>query len=343
MTSFWDDSWQRESVILRTRPDSALMQREMQIGRALGHRMPEGFEFVDCSASDGLLRMATVGPDYDLLVPAIHRTKVAELQKRIGRLTFYFICTRPRIRLVEGASGVTDGVVRLTFEALLDDGTTEEMSHEAPAPSWLREIEVEAGGTSLALTRTDGHVVRNDVALVAQTTFAKEPYQPSVFDLKIHYIGRARGAVEKTCALDRLENHEKYQRVMEEVLLDPFRNRDVWLILASGTTIHLLSGHEKKNYGERRLREGDDRARALLTESDRIDLTEALLINYFKPHLNTQHVKSLNLKGTLMTKCRRARLTGLTLVYETRTLGNVAAYTEHIAPRLEHAMTVPLT
>jgi hypothetical protein len=169
-----------------------------------------------------------------------------------------------------------------------------------------------------------------------------QPWQPSAFDLKVHYIGRARGVAEQSCALDRLESHEKYQQLMEEVLLDEPPYREVWLVLGSGTHIHWITGHVETDFPLEEIRAGDDRAHKMLTENDRIDLTGAMLINHFKPRLNTQHVKSISLSSSLAKKCRAANITGLQLGFETSALGNVALYTEHVPRRMFHESTVCL-
>ena len=129
---------------------------------------------------------------------------------------------------------------------------------------------------------------------------------------------------------------------MEEVLEDPHRNRDVWLVLSSGTTMNMLAGHSDRSFDPERLRRGDAYARATLSEDDRVDVTEALLINYFKPHLNTHHVRELNLRGKVLKKCFDARLTGLTLVFGTEPLGGIAMYTAEVPPKLHHTNTVCL-
>jgi hypothetical protein len=41
-------------------------------------------------------------------------------------------------------------------------------------------------------------------------------------------------------------------------------------------------------------------------EARRIDITEALLIDYFKPALNEQHVGDLNLKSKTFKHCYEA-------------------------------------
>ncbi len=301
-----------------------------------GYGAPEGVDFAIGHASDGLLRLACVGPDYDVLVEAAERNRAARLQQEIGRLTWYFICTRPRIRAT-AAQKSENGELTIEWTVATK---REPLVWRQPCPEWLDHLEIDRGGRRLVAVHRSGQRLENSAALMAQQFCAPRPYSPSVFDLKVEYIGRARGEVARTCALDRLETHEKYQRVLEEVSDDEIP-RDIWMVLASGTTMHLLTGHSKLKDPEEYLKQGDDRARDRLTEANRVDLVEALLINYFKPRLNVQHVNRLGLNHKVLLNCRRARITGVALAYGTHGLG-VALYTDSIPARLQHGMTVSL-
>jgi hypothetical protein len=341
VSKYWDPSWEKETVVIGATPDLHALEEMIRAGRELEYPDLSGVGMTTCERWDGLIRMAVVGPDYTVLVPAAYRLRAADLQKQIGRLTFYFICTRPRIRAIVEECGLHERRLGMVFEALRDDGSTERFDHEAEAPEWLRAIRLADNGRVLVLTTADGEEVQQDTALLAQGFFKPTPFEPSLFDLKVHYIGRARGDIEKTCALDRLESHEKYQAVMEEVLGNPYRNRDVWLVLGSGTTVHMMTGHSNPKYDRARAEKGDARARLLLTENNRVDLTEAVLINYFKPHLNTHHVGELDLEAKTFAKWRSANVTGVTLAFTSQPF-DVAMYTDHVAPRLHHTMTICL-
>ena len=347
MSKYWDPTWKRASVIVSGevsgQADLAAMEQAVRQGEQEGYSVPDG-TYIDCTRADGLIRLATVGPDYTVLVAASDRVQAADLQKHIGRLTFYFICSRPRILAVEEMCGVSDDGLTLTFDALLNDGSVKRMSRTEPIPGGIDvgPINYEAGGAAL-LRGPEGEQERQQAALLAQAWFApsRTAWMPSLFDLRIHYIGRARGQTRQTCALDRLEAHPKYIETMEQILDSKHRNRDVWLILASGTTIHMMSGQSSQLLTPAQLQAGDARARRLLTEESRIDLTEALLINYFKPPLNEQHTRTLDLRGSVLQKVRRADITGLALAFATHDL-RIAAFTDEVSPRLYHARTTGL-
>ena len=344
MSEYWDPAWKQPTFIFNQRFDPVRAAAEIAAGVEQGFKVPEG-QHEMCVRADGLVRHATVGPDYTVLVAAEDRLTAADLQKQIGRLTLYFIATRPRIRAVPDECGRVDGSLRLVFESQFDDGSTSRMETIRPVPKDVAgaPIDYEGNGAVLLRTTPDGQVVRQRAGLLAQELFAPSPkqYERSVFDLDLQYVGRSRGRERETCALDRLKSHKPYQQVLEEVMSSPYRNREVWLILASGTTMDIAAGHRDANVSEADILAGTDTARTLLTENDRIDLTEALLINYFRPRLNDQHTGDLDLRTGLMSRWRRANITGVTLSFSTNDL-RVAVRTEAVPATNFHGKTVCL-
>jgi len=340
MSKHWDPSWAKGTVVVRgVAPPIEDLEAALEAGMAKG--LPDlGQEDVGpCAAADGSVRMAIVGPDYDVLVRASNRVKAAELQQQIGRLTFYFICTRPRVQAVEGGCSISGGTLSLEFSLLDDDNQAHHVRGESPCWPDVEGLRVERNGRVLVFTKTDGEEFEQDAGLVAQKVLTTDPDRLTPFDLQVHYIGRGRGQTRQTCALDRLEQHPQYQHVKEEVIeLRP--TRDVWMLLSGGTTMNIISGgYPDRSQSE--LERDDERARQVLDENSRIDLVEALMINYFKPELNELHVENLDLKSKVMKKCFEARLTGLTLTYDTAALG-ITIYSERVDSKPLHWMKVCL-
>lgn len=161
-----------------------------------------------------------------------------------------------------------------------------------------------------------------------------------VFDLEVRYIGRARGRIAETCALDRLEAHSAYQSVLEEVLTSQ-RNRDVWLVLGSGTTLWAsTAGKAEPDYDKEEWLV--NRARSILSKNRRIDIAEAIAINYFKPFYNEQHVGELDLSSKTFRHAYEAGLTGLTVIETAGQNWGIALYTDTVKGKADHVMTVCL-
>lgn len=293
-----------------------------------------------CENDEGVIRMAAFGPDYTLLVPAANRVLAADIQRRIGSFNIYFLCTRPRIIASENSSLASD-VATIVFEVFHDDGSLESKEVSLPRPPNVQDLRVDARGSSVYWLLEHGETAQHDAALLAQALLRPDPWEPSVLDLEIRYIGRARGRLAETCALDRLEAHATYQAVLEEVLNSHHRNRDIWLILGSGTTLDMSVAASDPSHEQSTELKALNRARSILSKNRRIDVAEALLINYFKPPYNDQHTGQLDLGAKTFKFCYEAGLTGISVVTSARDWG-IGLYSESIPARLDHSMTVCL-
>ena len=340
MSKHWNPSWHREPIVLKEDPEKAV--RRGAAARARGEVPPAYLEPDPCPKA-GISRMGVLGPDYASIVHAFRREEAGPLQEQLGRFTWYFICTRPRIRAVAGECGVVGGFARLVFEVSCDDGTLKRWSiTERKKDLGVHGLSVADDGNTLVVHSASG-VDEQDAALVAQQMRANRGWTPSELDLEVRYIGRARGTKQETSALDRLESHDKYQSVLEELHQSPHRNRDPWIVLHGGTTMSTMmaTGPEIAEPTKAELEAADAETRRALSTSVRVDLVEAMLINYFKPALNQHHTKVIDDRGALLRKCRKAGLTGVTLVVYSETLG-VAFYTESQPPSLHGALTICL-
>lgn len=340
MSKYWDPAWAKETVVVKGNTDPAALKERIELGEALGYpRLPQE-QKEPCLNEQGIFRMAVVGPDWTGLVRGPERRSAAELQEEVGRLAFYFICSRPSVKAIEEATEVTDGKLKLALKIVDDDGSEAVHRHSADLPEGITDVSLRSGGRTIVMTGEDQEL-SFDLGLVSQLNLAPKPFAPSLFDLKVHYIGRARGELRESCALDRLDSHSRYQEIVED-MMENHPNRDIWLVLGAGTTIETLGGaNPGVDVNEEAMQSTDRRAREMLRERDRIDLTEALLINYFKPERNTLHKDRLNLSTKLMKRCYEAGLTGLLLAYSSMHLG-VATYTEASGRSLFHSSRICL-
>jgi hypothetical protein len=340
MSKYWDPAWAKETVVVKGNADPAALQERIELGETLGYpRLPQG-QKEPCINEQGIFRMAIVGPDWTGLVRGPERRSAAELQEEVGRLAFYFICSRPSVRAIEDATAVISDKLKLSFRIVDDDGSETVHRHLVDLPAGISDVSLRSGGRVIVMTGDDQEFIF-DLGLVSQMNLAPKPFAPSLFDLKIHYIGRARGELRESCALDRLDSHGRYQEIVED-MMENHPHRDIWLVLGAGTTIETLGGaNPGVDINEAAMQSADHRAREMLRERDRIDLTEALLINYFKPERNTHHKDRLDLGTKLMKRCYEAGFTGLLLVYSSMHLG-IATYTEASGRSLFHSSRICL-
>lgn len=163
MSRYWDPAWEKPTAVMTVlRPGRELLEAMADSAR------PEDLEGVPATPEpcwDGERSlMANFGPDTTLLVPAPKRVATAELQKRIGSLNYYFICTRPRTLARD--CRLTESELTLTFEVFLDDGTIEVLERSVPRPSNLVAVETRDDGVPLEYRLPD-EVVRHDAALAS--------------------------------------------------------------------------------------------------------------------------------------------------------------------------------
>lgn len=340
MSRYWDPTWAKETVIVKGNTDPAALQRRIEFGEALGYPRPPEDQREPCLNEQGIFRMAVVGPDWTGLVRGPERRSAAPLQEEVGRLAFYFICSRPSIRAIDDATEVINGKLTLALQIVDDDGTEAMHRHSADLPDGITDVALRSGGRAVVMTGEDQEYVF-DLGLVAQLNLASSRLDPKLFDLKIHYIGRARGELRESCALDRLDSHSRYQEIIED-MMENHPNRDVWLVLGAGTTIETVGGaNAGVDVDEEAMQSADRRGREMLRERDRIDLTEALMINYFKPERNIHHKERLELNTKVMKRCYEAGFTGVVLAYSSMHLG-VATYTEASGRSLFHSSQICL-
>ncbi|MGO2566472.1 MAG: YecA family protein [Brochothrix thermosphacta] len=142
----------------------------------------------------------------------------------------------------------------------------------------------------LLLKNGDGGGLKVDVLFVC-STFSNENIA-----CEIVYIGQSYGKLGNRDALKRLESHETLQKVMADVLYEDI-NSEIAITLWEFTPRLLHSMDGRNNY---QVKESEDvehmlevlKAPPLVIDKQIINVTEAALINYFKPRYNVNFVNN---------------------------------------------------
>ena len=118
--------------------------------------------------------------------------------------------------------------------------------------------------------------------------------QSEELDYEILYIGQAFGKNGKRTALDRLASHQTVQKIYTHALTQ-FPESDIWIMLtrfaqvgvmvAAGSALVNVNPADKK-IENKKVKHFLENEGMLLTERQKINLTEAALINYFEPEYN---------------------------------------------------------
>lgn len=126
-------------------------------------------------------------------------------------------------------------------------------------------------------------------------------------DYEVLYIGQAYGENGERMALDRLKSHETVQRIFADASANN-PDFDIWVMLANFADQSMVL-HMPGEIQDRKVlrKNGDHRVpyesgqRALnINEKQKLNFTEAALINYFKPTYN------INFKGQFPTPKHRS-------------------------------------
>ena len=182
----------------------------------------------------------------------------------------------------------------------------------------IQDVAVALNGTSLIVLTPKGEIFIAVNVIVAD---AKSELEPHDTDLEVLYVGQSIGRTGSRTALDRLLSHNKFQQILAETSTH-FPEREVLLLLyrfEHGKTI--ISNGGDFNVDARASADQDsvhlDRLRNVrLSRKEVVSLTEAGLINYFKPHYNSLlKVTNFSAKNKLniLRKLMDKGITGLML------------------------------
>ena len=186
VSRYWKPAWARPSVVLTGEIDQEWLAKA---GPSVEAIMPEEFrDVVPCPDQEGATRHGYAGPDYTVLVPASLRRETAELQRRIGRLTWYFICTRPRVRAIPDEFYIANRHLHMGFAVSVDGGGEQVLTAVAPQETNAETVTVEPGGVDLVLRASGRHETRANASVLAQFAITPNPYEPSPLDLEVRYI-----------------------------------------------------------------------------------------------------------------------------------------------------------
>lgn len=188
----------------------------------------------------------------------------------------------------------------------------EEMEYELPFWKWKDDVEISAEQieielnmpyTSMKIKFRDERILSEhpeykacEEALYAQDLmlmYASELFEKTVF--KVLYIGQAFGRMGERTAFNRLSSHSTLQKILTECQ-SKYADKHIYILLMEFTP-QLLSVFDgiSKEYTMTE-EESDKHMHDVLCnlpqEQQVINITEAALINYFKPEYNTNYVES---------------------------------------------------
>jgi hypothetical protein len=190
----------------------------------------------------------------------------------------YFVCSCPKVQIIPEKCNFIENIVHLYFKIWNKDSySIEELKLESDAKIEINSEYPYNMGT--ATHQNQGTLDFSSTLLY--TTFADEK-----LDFEVLYIGQSFGKDGSRNVDKRLLSHSTLQKIYSEILInDP--NKEIWLLLMSFDEPYqciLLNNRSKQLDYEKWVE--NRKAGNAIPLNQRINYTEAALINYFKPEYN---------------------------------------------------------
>jgi len=240
--------------------------------------------------SEAAVLQATKG--VALLKPA-ELPAIASSPKALAQLAeahIYFVCQRPRVRLVKSGSRKSDGI-RFTLNITDKSGTlTKELliPDKSIRPE-VTAIRPERNGAYIVVTDTQERDITPMMPLEGLLPFAGDQL-PELANLEVVYVGQAFGDAGSRTAVDRLQAHSTVQQVLADLAHASWWMEPVLLLFTYDTPQMIM---KMDGRGAPEIIGEEDRAHYMsiwsepLSDAQAITIAEASLIRYFRPHYNT--------------------------------------------------------
>jgi hypothetical protein len=215
--------------------------------------------------------------------------KTPEALAQLEEAHIYFVCQRPRVRLVKGGTRKSDGIP-FTLN-ITDQGGT--LAKEfLLLDKWLRPevavIEPEQNGAYMVVT--DGlRDISPMMPLENLLEFAADQL-PELANLEVVYVGQAYGEDGSRNAVDRLQSHSTLQQVLADLAHVSWWMEPVLLLFTYDAPQFIM---KLDGRGSPEITGDEDLAHYMsirtepLSDAQAISIAEASLIRYFQPHYNT--------------------------------------------------------
>jgi hypothetical protein len=259
----------------------------------------------------------------------------------------YFVLKRPKVTVVPNSLKINPDNYSITFSIQQKDKSIERIIALPKSKTNTIELETEYPYTIFTLSIDGKPYLRTKAGTFLDLIQKKHPdHSDSLLDYEVLYIGQAIGKDGKRTAIERLLDHSTLQLIYYEAMT---RNPDcdIWLMLTyfeqknvASTSGRITIPKESEEGDLNRFIKFNDPYRMAISDRQRINYTEAALINCFKPQYN------MDFKGTFPSKkhvsysdCYNLDLNGIGIEMETSDI-NRWLYTED-KPRQQYDSLYP--
>jgi hypothetical protein len=233
----------------------------------------------------------------------------------------YFILKRPRITIDPNYFISKESYYELRFKIQIKEEYVLEI-HRFYHPENNKVVKIfsEYPNNYFTAISETGDIAYIKVGAFLDTIQQEANYNSPLLDYEVLYIGQSYGEDGKRTAIDRLYNHPTLQYIYNEAITK-FPDSEIWLMLANFGQKNLTSVIGGVNiYPEN---ESDEFSRFMgfldsdkmkINENQKINFTEAALINLFKPPFNKDYKHTFpSMTHVSYKDCYRLQINSLTI------------------------------
>ena len=260
----------------------------------------------------------------------------------------YFILKRPRLSLEKDYFVEDKNFVELKYYIHVQDKKYERLLR-IPKSSDLKQLRLicEYPYDTFKITDNGENNANFKLAAILDILHPNNYPPEPLLDYEVLYIGQAFGADGKRTAIDRLGSHSTLQKIYSEAMQ---RNPDseIWLMLgyfeelrfgAMNGNIIMPPGNEEENI--KRFAHFMNPSSSKFSEDQKINFTEAALIQTFRPRYNKEFNGTFpNPNHSSYQECYELGVNGIVVELDTT---NVARwlYSDHLKRRPEGQIGLP--
>ncbi|PRB03824.1 hypothetical protein CQ046_08510 [Chryseobacterium sp. MYb7] len=207
----------------------------------------------------------------------------------------YFILKRPRIIIDPDYFISNDEFYELKFKIQVKDKYITQIHKFPHANNKVLEIFSEYPNNYFTAIFENGDVTYIKVGALIDNIQQDYDYDIPLLDYEVLYIGQAYGEDGKRTAIDRLDSHTTLQKIYNEAIIR-FPDSEIWLMLANfgqKNITSMIGGidiyTESKDNEVNRFMNFLDLDKMEISGDQKINFTEAALINLFKPPFNEDY------------------------------------------------------
>lgn len=217
--------------------------------------------------------------------------KTQKMFEGLNNCNIYFILKRPRITINPNYFSANIDYLDLEFNVQVKN-KIEKRNYKLPNffPDSNIELVSEYPHNYFEL-KNNATCLKIKTAILLDDYQSKKPFNDDILDFEVLYIGQSYGTTGNKNATDRIISHSTLQKIYLDTITNS-PDSEIWIMLASFNQDNFVAINGKIKTRQNNNEAEVDRylkfANAKFSEKQKINFTEAALINSFKPKYNKE-------------------------------------------------------